>query len=55
MNGTSDIKIEDHHNHEKDNIKVMRDFEILGQKIVFGQNFPKIMLHKNVHKSRLQF
>ena len=40
MNGTSDIKIEDHHNHEKDNIKVIRDFDffrkckkILQQKI----------------------
>jgi len=33
MNGTSDIKIEDHHNHEKDNIKVIRDFEILCQKM----------------------
>ena len=29
MNGTSDIKIEDHHNHEKDNIKVIRDFDFL--------------------------
>ena len=31
MNGTSDIKIEDHHTHEKDNIKVIRDFDFLSK------------------------
>jgi brachyury protein len=32
MNGTSDIKIEDHHNHEKDNIKVRLEDEELWKK-----------------------
>ena len=44
MNGTTDIKIEDHHNHEKDNIKVIRDFEI------FGRRFPHnvwVLISKN--------
>ena len=52
MNGTSDIKIEDHHNHEKDNIKVIRDFDF------FVKNAPKIrfMLHnKNVAIKFLQW
>ena len=44
MNGTSDIKIEDHHNHEKDNIKVIRDFEIFGRK--FPHNF-WVLISKN--------
>jgi len=52
MNGTSDIKIEDHHNHEKDNIKVFRDLKFWGKLRNFAQQYfwakiLKIGLYKN--------